>query len=241
MEQAVYSRHIENEKEHWWFAARREIIHSTIKNFITKKSKIKILDFGSGSGTNVKMLCQFGKVDIFETNLKTRDFLKKKFKRKKNVTILSNIKKNKYDLILAADVIEHIKNDKKVLKDFFVYLKNGGAILITVPAFEFLFSSKDRVLKHFRRYKKSNLIKLVNKNFLIKKISYFNFFLFFPIAFSILYLKLKNSKFINFAESTPNYLLNIVLKTIFSIEKYFLKNINFPFGISLLLVAKKND
>ena len=129
----------------------------------------------------------------------------------------------------------------EVLKEFFSYLKKGGVILITVPAFEFLFSSKDRVLKHFRRYRKSSLTKLVKKNFLIKKISYFNFFLFFPIAFSILYLKLKNSKFINFAESTPNYFVNLLLKKIFSAEKYFLRNINFPFGISLLLVAKKND
>jgi 2-polyprenyl-3-methyl-5-hydroxy-6-metoxy-1,4-benzoquinol methylase len=241
MEQTVYSRHIDNEKEHWWFAARREIIYSTLKNFNSKNNQMKILDFGSGSGTNIKMLCQFGKVDVFETNSKMRDYLKKKFKRKKNVTILNSVKKNSYDLILAADVIEHIKNDKKVLKEFFSYLKKGGVILITVPAFEFLFSSKDRVLKHFRRYRKSSLTKLVKKNFLIKKISYFNFFLFFPIAFSILYLKLKNSKFINFAESTPNYFVNLLLKKIFSAEKYFLRNINFPFGISLLLVAKKND
>ena len=93
MEQTVYSRHIDNEKEHWWFAARREIIYSTLKNFNSKNNQMKILDFGSGSGTNIKMLCQFGKVDVFETNSKMRDYLKKKFKRKKNVTILNSVKK----------------------------------------------------------------------------------------------------------------------------------------------------
>lgn len=233
----VYKRHIENEKNHWWFTARREIIFSLISNF-KKKKPLSILDFGAGSGTNVEILTMLGNVDVYETNVKMRDFLRFKFKRYRNVKVINKIKK-KYNLVLAADVVEHIKNDKKVIKFFYNLLKKNGYVLITVPAFNFLFSNKDLALKHFRRYRKSNLENLLNKNFKIEKLSYFNFFLFIPIAISILVLKIRKTKFIKFAETTPVKLLNNILKNVFVIEKYFLKFLSFPFGISIIALAKK--
>ena len=239
MQQDVYARHIENEKKHWWFSARREIVYSFLKK-IKKKKNFTILDFGSGSGTNVEMLSSFGKVDLFEKNLKARLHLKYRFK-KKNIKIINKIKKKNYDFILVADVLEHIRDDKKAIKEFLQYLRKDGHILITVPAFNFLFSSKDKALKHYRRYRTSDITDLLKKYFQIKKISYFNFFLFIPIALSIFFMKLKKEKFIDFAETTPFYPINFILKKIFYIEKFFLRFIKFPFGISIIALAKKND
>ena len=205
-----------------------------------KKKNFSILDFGAGSGTNIEILAKLGKVDVFEKNKKMKNFLKLKYKNRKNIKILSKIKK-KYDLILAADVVEHIKNDKQLIKNFHNFSKKGGYALITVPAFNFLFSNKDVALKHFRRYRKNQLKELLEKYFEIKKISYFNFFLFIPISISILFLKIKKTKFIKFAETTPINFVNFLLKNIFLLEKYFLKFINFPFGISIVALVKKND
>ena len=204
------------------------------------KKPLSILDFGSGSGTNIETLAKLGKVDAYETNLKTKKFLKLNYKKFSNVKIISKINK-KYDLILAADVIEHIKNDKKIIKDLHNLLKKKGFLLITVPAFNFLFSSKDVALKHFRRYDKHILKNLLIKNFEIKKLSYFNFFLFIPIMISILFLKIKKKKFIKFAETTPTQYINFILKKFFSFEKYLLNFFNFPFGVSLVALVKKND
>jgi len=239
MRKDVYTRHIKNEKKHWWFSARREIIYSVISN-LKQKESITILDFGAGSGANIEILTKLGKVDVYETNTQAKNFLKTKFKNFKNVKIITKIKK-KYNLIIAADVIEHIKNDKKVLKIFFNCLKKNGHLLITVPAFNFLFSSKDVALKHFRRYNKFNLKSLLKRYFKIKKLSYFNFFLFLPIAISILFYKIKRKKFIKFVETTPPNYLNFILKNIFLVEKYILRFFNFPFGISIIALAKKND
>ena len=239
MEQEVYKRHIKNQNTHWWFTARREIIFYFINSL--KSKKLRILDFGSGSGTNVRMLAKFGNVDIFETNPEAKKYLKRVYNNKKNINVIQKISKKKYDFILAADVIEHIKNDKKILKQFFEYLKKDGHILITVPAYQFLFSSKDKALKHYRRYTKSNLASLIKNFFSIKKLSYFNFLLFIPIALSILIFKLRKENFIGYVETTPNIIINRILKNIFSIEKFLLKMINFPFGISILLLAQKND
>ncbi len=237
MERAVYLRHIENESNHWWFKARREIINSQIKKYFIKK-KISILDFGSGSGTNINMLSNFGTVDVYEKDLKTTKFLKKKYIGKK-IRIIKTISKKKYDLILAADVIEHIKNDKKIVKILNKILKKKGIIIVTVPAYQFLFSKKDLALKHFRRYNSKSLSNLFKLNFKKIKISYYNTLLFLPIASMIILFKLINYQFIDNVENKPNKIVNFILYSIFKLEKHYLNYFNFPFGISIISIFKK--
>lgn len=141
-------------------------------------------------------------------------------------------------MILAADVIEHIKNDKKAIQLLYRSLKPKGKIIITVPAFQFLFSQKDKELRHFRRYNLKNL-KMILKNFKLIKISYFNFFLFLPLSILILIFKFFNFNFIDDAEKTPNKTINKLLYIIFSFEKYFINNFNFPFGLSIIFIGQK--
>lgn len=242
MESEVYIRHIKNEANHWWFKGRREILSSIIKKEIsTKETNIKILDFGAGSGTNIEMLLNYGEVFVYEKDDKTFNFLKEKFKNTPNVQVLDSLNKNiLFDFILAADVIEHIENDEKIIKFFSNLLNPNGKILISVPAFKFLFSEKDKALKHFRRYNMSELENLVSKYFKITKLSYFNFLLFIPIALSIIILKIFRIKFIDYVEKTPNFIVNHIMHIVFSTEKHFINLMNFPFGISIVLLGVKN-
>ena len=239
MEPKVYLRHIENEEYHWWFKARREIIYSIIKKNINfKNKKINILDFGAGSGTNIKMLNNFGKVHVYERDKKISDFLKEKFKNFENIKIVEQPKSNEFfDLILVADVIEHIQDDDNILKYLSNLLNKDGQILITVPAFNFLFSSKDRILHHYRK----NLKKIISKYFNIIKLSYYNFFLFVPIVLSIIFLKIFRINFIESVEKKPISFLNSILFKVFLSEKYLLDFLNLPFGISLITLAKKKQ
>ena len=240
MQADVYLRQIKNEESHWWFQGRMKIIDSLINESINSKKKINILDYGSGSGTNIKMLSKYGYVYAYEKDKTTAIYLKKKFKKNKRIKIISRPKSIKfYDLIISADVIEHIRNDKNALKYLSSLLKKNGLILLTVPAYNFLFSLKDEALHHFRRYNKKTLTKLILNYFNIIKLSYFNFFLFIPIAFSILLLKILNVQFINSVETKPNLIFNKILYIFFRYEKYFLKYLNFPFGLSIIAMAKK--
>jgi len=240
MEKDVYSRHIQNYETHWWFKARKNIIYEILKSKI-KKKKYEILDYGAGSGTNIKMLANFGFVYIYEKDKKTSKYLIKKFNDKKKFKVINSIylKKKKFDLIVAADVVEHIKNDKKTISFFHNRLKNCGFLLLTVPAFNFLFSKKDIALKHQRRYDLGEIKKLILNKFEYIKLSYYNFFLFLPISIPIIIFKLLNIQFIDKVEKTPNIIINKLLYYLFNIEKIFLKFINFPFGVSLVLFAKK--
>ena len=238
MEKSIYLKQIDNESKHWWFKARREILNIQIKKYSTKK-KMSILDFGSGSGTNIHMLSKYGEVDVYEKDNKTSNFLKKKFNKNRIKIIKKCFSKKKYDLILAADVIEHIKNDKKVINQLNKILKKNGLLIVTVPAFQFLFSKKDKDLKHYRRYNDKNLSKLFNSKFIKLKISYYNFLLFIPISLAIIFFKVINYQFINDVEKKPNLIINYILYSIFRLEKFILNFINLPFGISVLSVYKK--
>ena len=150
MDNKTFSRQIKNQKKHWWFQARKKIIDQIISSINLKKKK-NILDFGAGSGVNLDMLRKHGLVDIHEQNKYARAVIKKE-RKIKNLYSTLKIKKNFYDLILLADVIEHVKQPKELLKDLKKFLKKDGHILITVPAYQFLFSKKDEALGHYRRY-----------------------------------------------------------------------------------------
>ena len=137
-------------------------------------------------------------------------------------------------------MLEHIKKDKKKIKELSGKLKKNGKILITVPAYKILFTKKDIILGHYRRYT-INEIKNIFKKFKVKKLSYFNFFLFLPISISLIFYKILKSDFIDSVEKKPNSLINFLLFSIFNFESKMINIFNFPFGISILGVFEKND
>ncbi len=130
------------------------------------------------------MLNKFGYVHVYEKDEKTSRFLKEKFKKYENIKIIqkpNNNNKEFFDLILVADVIEHVEDDMAILQYLSELLNKNGQILITVPAFDFLFSNKDKVLLHYRRYTKKNMKKIISKYFNITKLSYYNFFFLYQL------------------------------------------------------------
>lgn len=236
MRKDVYKRHIKNFDNHWWFESRKNIIKKVLTQNIFKK-KISILDYGAGSGVNIDMLSRFGNVNIYEPHKQTSKYLNKKYSCKK-IKILKKITNKKYDLIVLADVLEHIKEDKKIIKELSRILKKNGKFLITVPAYKVLFTKKDIILGHYRRYRASE-IKNIFKDFKIKKLSYFNFFLFIPIAISLIIYKILKKDFIDSVETKPNSFVNLILFLVFNIESKIINIFDFPFGISILGVFEK--
>ena len=230
------------EKDHWWFVARRQILSSLIEKFIFTANP-KILEIGAGTGGNLEMLIQHGSVTAVEPNIIARNRIQKNFAKK--ITLIDgrlpdelNLENQKFDVICLFDVLEHIEDDQAALLNIKKHLASNGKIILTVPAFQFLFSDHDKKLHHFRRYNKDNLTKLIKACGLeTKAISYFNFFL-FPIAFLTRLLK-KIFPSIKLEEKTPSPFLNKIFGKIFVSEKFFLKNgLTFPFGLSLFVILK---
>ena len=219
---------------------KKNIIYSILKNNIKKKN-LRILDFGCGVGINTKMLSNFGKVSCFDESPEAKKYLKRKFNKNKKIFIKKNLKncKGKFDLIIASEVLEHIENDKDQVKKLHKFLKPNGFFLATVPAYQFLFSTKDSQLHHKRRYNLSNFNKLIFPFFKKIKFSYYNFFLFLPISLGILYYKIMKIDFIDRVEKKPNKLINYLFFKIFRFESFFLNWMNYPFGVSIIFFGKK--
>jgi SAM-dependent methyltransferase len=139
------------------------------------------------------------------------------------------------------DILEHLEDDANGIRELYRVLKNEGILILTVPAFGFLWGIQDVMTGHKRRYSKKEITKeLTEAGFEIMKSSYFNFFLFFPILMArrmihIFGVKIESENRINFP------LINFFLKAIFFLEPYVLKHFSFPIGVSIFCIAKKSE
>lgn len=125
-------------------------------NHDIKDQKARILDFGAGSGTYADMLKKKGiSVECLEPDSKLKDKLEKKgYKTFKDI---KELRPNSYEIIYALNVFEHIEDDKVAMITLAKKLKKGGKLVIYVPAFQALFTSMDKKVGHYRRYRKNRL------------------------------------------------------------------------------------
>lgn len=219
----------------WWYSGRKKILEYIIKNE-GKKEKFSILEIGPGVGVNIEVLQTYGVVDILEIDQYFIELIQKnkKLNVRKFFNQFSEITQ-KYDLIVFLDVLEHIEDHQIFLKEISYILNHDGIGIMSVPAYDSLWSEHDKNLHHFRRYNWSLINEQVEQKFnLYKKFGY-NF-----ILLPVRYLQIKLSKKPH-SDMTLNRYLNSILKTFVNLEIRFLKlGINPKFGLSLIAVLKKN-
>lgn len=244
MEKSYYKDYFILEKEHWLFRVRRKIFFYFIKKHT--RPGARVLDFGCGSGYFVGELQNYG-YDAFGVDFEKEAIEYGLSSGVKNLTIgngdkIEHIDAN-FDAILALDVLEHIKDEKPVVQELIRVLRPGGAIIISVPAYQWLWGVQDEISHHFRRYTVSSLLRVFEgfRELKAVKKTYFNTFLFPPIAVVRLL-----SRWLNINKRKSDFELDNPISAalfyfIFNLEYYFLKFINFPFGVSILLVLEKND
>jgi SAM-dependent methyltransferase len=148
----------------------------------------------------------------------------------------------KFALVIASDMIEHCDDDSAALDELFRVTRPGGRLLISVPAYNALWSSHDVALHHKRRYTRSELaLRVRAAGFEIERASYFNTLLFPPAALVRLTLR-------KFGRGKPQGPIkyhgtlkpvNQALLGLLRLEKLWLNRFNFPFGLSILLLASK--
>lgn len=251
MQKQYYQEYYLLERTHWWFVARMKIIEDIIKRKVFEKKPIKILNIGTATGAGTIMMQQFGEVTSVEYDSDCCTFLNNDLKIHTINTSITQLpfKENEFDLVCAFDVIEHVEDHQLAAQEMKRVCKQNGFVFVTVPAYQFLWSEHDVINQHCRRYKSKELLQLfaiIN----LKKIkqSYFNFWFFLPIATIRILLwpiqknKLKQNPTKN-AQSDfgkfNNGIINKICYTIFITEKFLLRTINFPFGVSNLLLLKK--
>jgi SAM-dependent methyltransferase len=241
MEANIYSEMYAVEQTHWWFVARRAIIRAQLEKLNLDAESARILDVGCGTGGNLALLMEYGKVYAMEAN---PDALKMA-QTTTDIEIMSGylpdtipFEEDFFDLIVAFDVLEHVESDQESLMRLKKHLKSSGVLMITVPALPILWTKHDDMHHHYRRYLKTSLIAQFKKAGYHPVFSnYFNFLL-FPLIFIIR----MGQKFLNLSVDSnltqPRPMVNNTLRRIFSFERYMLDKFPFPFGVSLIMTAK---
>ncbi|NLS08333.1 class I SAM-dependent methyltransferase [Rhizobium sp. P32RR-XVIII] len=159
MEQIAYREMAATEQAHWWFLARRNIIADTIKSFNLPPHS-KILEVGAGTGGNLKLLQRFGDLSAVEMNDYARAYATQVTGVGVEYGFLPDSLPDyphKFDLICMFDVLEHVEKDLESLKVLATRLNPGGRVLITVPAYPWMWTDHDVVLHHYRLYANSPL------------------------------------------------------------------------------------
>jgi len=226
------------EHEFWWYRGSEKIFESMLAGRLDGKKLI--LNAGCGTGRLTDFLEKKHSVVGIDLSEKALAYCGRKGHKNLALADVSSMPvKNKFDLVLATDVLYH-KNVKtvKTVKEFRRVLKKGGLLLLNEPAFEFLRSSHDVAMHTKKRFTKSELTELLEKNgFRVLKASYWNFFPFPGIAI-MRYLK-RNSPAEKSDIRRISPALNSLLYALILVESKLIRVLNLPFGVSVCCLAEK--
>ncbi|MGE5141315.1 MAG: class I SAM-dependent methyltransferase [Rudaea sp.] len=240
------------EDEHWWFATRTWAIEKFL-GALPRSGGLDILDIGCGAGNMIHHLSRYGRVKGIEVDARPVRMAQQRGYdvRQADATQRIPFADGSFDLVTALDVIEHVDQDHRILEEAYRVLRPGGCVLVTTPAFQWLWSDNDELNAHKRRYTAGQLAGGMQAAGLqVKRISY-NFFLVFPISAPLIVWRNRTHKKLNLDSHHVNEeayqvemepvspLLNAVLRGTGRIEAALIGAVNLPLGTSLICIAQK--
>ncbi len=241
------------EDNHWWFASRTRALNALMEPALPKTPDFQLLDVGCGAGNMIHHLSHYGQVKGLEIDerptkkARERGYDVQQF----DATQPMPFSDDTFDAVTALDVIEHNEDDMAILADSYRILKPGGHMIITVPAFMWLWTHNDDLNAHVRRYTAGELKeKLLSTGFKVDRVTYNNFFV-FPLAATLLLLRRSSDAKKELAShhvSEDEYqvemepaspMVNAILTQVGKVESGLIRHINLPFGTSLIAIAQK--
>jgi SAM-dependent methyltransferase len=233
------------EENHWWNCSRRDLIYKLIHTWKMEKGT-KILDVGCSTGVLLDGLSKIKNIEVSGVDVSGKAINACHDKGLINTWVMEgeklNFENSVFDIVIASDCLEHIKQDQKALKEWYRVLKNQGKLIILGPAFMALWSEQDNLSNHFRRYHRNELRLILKKTeFKIHRLSFWNTILFIPIlTIRFLFKLIKTETNMTYNQlQVPNPLINRVLKKLLIIENMILMKTNLPIGVSLFAICQK--
>jgi SAM-dependent methyltransferase len=159
VEAALHAQTHRTEDRHWWYRGRRRILHRVVAA-LDLPAGARILDAGCGSGRNMVELARYGEVTGVELSAIALEAA-----RARDVgdviagsVLAMDVPDGVFDLAVCLDVIEHLADDRAALRELRRVVAPGGALIVTVPAYQWLWSGHDVANEHFRRYSQRRLL-----------------------------------------------------------------------------------
>ena len=228
-------------KVHWWYRVRRQLVRYLLSTYPPASGGTALLEVGCGSGDTLKMLSSTYSVRGIDASSESVALTQAQGVNAAQADATSIPAQDATsDVVIALDVLEHVQNPEVALAEIYRVLKPGGTLVVFVPAYMFLWSVTDELSHHYRRYTRRELVASVSATgFEVRRASYFNTLLFPLIAGTRVVVRLLG---INMGSEmgTGTGLINAMLYYIFHTEVPLLHIVNFPFGVSIFLVATKH-
>jgi SAM-dependent methyltransferase len=238
-------RYYELGKSYWWLAGKYRIIHDVLLRLLPAGGATRLLDLGCGPGNMLDFLAGHG--TVFGSDF-SADALRFCRGRRHERVFRADfhrlpLREKSFDVVTAIDVIEHLQDDTRAIAELFQIVRPGGHLVVTVPAFMSLWGDHDELYGHFRRYRRRELrTKLQAAGFQVRKLSYFEPLFFVPLWLFRKWKKLMPRKgglaqkddFV----ATPGP-LNAVLTEAIALERFAIRHVSLPVGVTLLGVARR--
>ncbi len=242
------------EDKHWWFNTRTRGLLSVLNRFVTPGGERRVLDVGCGAGNMMHHLSRYGRVEGVD-NYEKPLLICRERGYQSQLAPAENLpfSDGSFGLVALLDVVEHCDDDGRVLRECYRVCSPGGYVVVTAPAFQWLWTDNDTINGHKRRYTSAQLgALLTSAGFAPRRISY-AFFLVFPLAAGLLVVRRLLGRRQQLAtprqdddayqvEMEPTSpLLNRILDGLGGIEAALISHVNLPVGSSLVAVAQKPD
>ena len=246
MDTAEFDKMFEVEETNWWYRGRRALVTKWVERHFRRMGRpLQILDIACATGMSFRFLSKYGAIrgiDISNETIrlcKTRgidrivqcDAMKLPFRD------------GTFDVVLALDALEHFPDDELAIREIRRVARDGALILVTVPAFMFLWSPHDVAYHHFRRYTRGELGgKLREGGLHLRKLSYYSMSV-LPPVFAMRKLRglsqgdgPAHSDFFLKLPSPIESLLYGIMRS----EIGLMDAVSLPFGVSLFCAAEPN-
>jgi SAM-dependent methyltransferase len=246
MQESYSTIYVDLWRRHWWWRVRHALVMRTVAQLLqgddTPPSGIHIFDIGCAGGVSFDDLSQYGQVSGLESDPALAEACPQ-WRACIELTEFgpAYARSRQYHLVLILDVLEHIEDDTAALGQLWQLLKPGGRAILTVPALQSLWSVHDVVNRHYRRYDKMGLQRLLKgSGFAVHDLRYFYFWPLGLMYLRKLWFGTKPHAGQSYTVSVPSALVNRLCAGLSGAEQWLMRlGVRWPFGSSLLAVVER--
>lgn len=233
------------ESAHWYYSGKREIVRRWIQRVNPVRADELLLDCGAGSGLFASEMAEHCKVMVLDTHAESLQMLRQRFEEAQVLTLVDDaipLEAASVDYVTALDVLEHTPDDRAVVDGFARVLRPGGLAVVTVPAGMALWSDWDEVLHHYRRYSMPGLSALFdNDDWRIEEVNYTNV-LVYPLVWLARQWRARKAADAQAKRAEHAMLPGLINRVLrWQFVSFALSAIPMPFGVSIVLVARRRE
>lgn len=241
MERDEFQAILDYEERHWWYRGRLRIVLREVERLAIPPGA-RILDAGCGSGRVLDELARFGRVSGVDLSSDAVAAASARGHARVSRAPIEELPfpDSSFHLVTCLDVIEHIRDDRRALRELFRVTRPGGHLVVTVPAYQALWSAHDERNEHQRRYRRGSLRAVAaSAGWQLVRDTHFNSLLLAPAAAVRLAGRVRDVRRRSELALTPQWLTPVLELPLRLEAAYLGRGGSLPAGLSVAAVFAK--